>query len=437
MLNRWRNPRPSRPPPTHWDHSVEGPSGPWAGACLWCIGVETNGILAGKRILLVDDESLFLSSLREGLEALEPSLTVFEAGDGVAALAVLDAHSVDVVVSDLRMPRLDGVGLLAEMVSRSINVPVVVLSAFRDARNTAKATGMGAVSFLDKPVDYDELIGAIERALQPRDRAFMEGFSLPSLLQMMNFDRKSSTLSVRSADAAGRIFMSEGEVVDAWFGDEFGRKAFGEIMRMPTPTLELAALPDLVQRSITEPLSALLLNAFREDDERRRSERVDGGWDETVDGGWDELVDELDSKEAEDPRDTPQTEPESEQKEDINMANVEQSLKNAMQITGAIGAALVDYESGMTLGAKGGGSLNLEVAAAGNTDVVRAKMGVMNDLGIEGGIKDILITLDAQYHLIRPLKGTTLFMYLAIDSKNGNLAMARHKLASIESELKI
>eukprot|EP00928_Gymnodinium_smaydae_P078194 TRINITY_DN61918_c0_g1_i1.p4 TRINITY_DN61918_c0_g1~~TRINITY_DN61918_c0_g1_i1.p4 ORF type:complete len:122 (-),score=37.34 TRINITY_DN61918_c0_g1_i1:85-414(-) len=109
-----------------------------------------------------------------------------------------------------------------------------------------------------------------------------------------------------------------------------------------------------------------------------------------------------------------------------------------MEINGSVGTALVDFESGMTLGTKGGGpNLDLEVAAAGNTEVVRAKMRVMQDLSIAGGIKDILITLEEQYHLIRPLEGTTLFMYLAIDSRTGNLAMARHKLAAIESELKV
>lgn len=119
------------------------------------------------------------------------------------------------------------------------------------------------------------------------------------------------------------------------------------------------------------------------------------------------------------------------------MANVMQTIKKANEIQGAIGAALVDYENGMCLGSEGTGKLNLEVAAAGNTDVVRAKLRVMQELGIEGGIEDILISLADQYHLIRPLADTTLFMYLALDRKNGNLAMARHKLREIEAGLQI
>lgn len=119
------------------------------------------------------------------------------------------------------------------------------------------------------------------------------------------------------------------------------------------------------------------------------------------------------------------------------MANVNQTIKKANEIQGAIGAALVDYENGMCLGAEGTGRLNLEVAAAGNTDVVRAKLRVMQELGIEGGIEDILISLSDQYHLIRPLKNSTLFMYLALDRKSGNLAMARHKLRDIEAALEV
>ncbi|WP_329457526.1 hypothetical protein [Streptomyces sp. NBC_01497] len=122
------------------------------------------------------------------------------------------------------------------------------------------------------------------------------------------------------------------------------------------------------------------------------------------------------------------------------MANTEASLKDALtSIDGAIGAALVDYTSGMALGTVGGGKdLDLTVAAAGNTDVVRAKVRTMEMLGMKDEIEDILITLGNQYHLIRLLKGrgkNGLFLYLALDKSRANLAMARHQLAKVESEL--
>ncbi|MGV9558218.1 hypothetical protein [Streptomyces sp. NPDC003401] len=124
------------------------------------------------------------------------------------------------------------------------------------------------------------------------------------------------------------------------------------------------------------------------------------------------------------------------------MANVEISLKETMtSIEGALGAAVVDYTSGMALGTMGGGKdLDLAVAAAGNTDVIRAKVRTMEHLGLKGEIEDILITLGSQYHLIRLLKGrqgSGLFLYLVLDRERSNLAMARHQLKRIETDLEV
>ncbi|MGX1274094.1 hypothetical protein [Streptomyces phaeoluteigriseus] len=124
------------------------------------------------------------------------------------------------------------------------------------------------------------------------------------------------------------------------------------------------------------------------------------------------------------------------------MTNVEISLKETMTVVeGALGAAVVDYTSGMALGTLGGGKdLDLAVAAAGNTDVVRAKVRTMEHLGLKAEIEDILITLGTQYHLIRLLKGrqgSGLFLYLVLDRGRSNLAMARHQLKRIEADLEV
>ena len=121
--------------------------------------------------------------------------------------------------------------------------------------------------------------------------------------------------------------------------------------------------------------------------------------------------------------------------------DIDTALKEAMEIDGALGVSLVDYESGMALGSLGGGKyLNLEVASAGNTEVIRAKMRTLESLGLKDTIDDILITLGRQYHLIRLVNGqshTGLFIYLALDKQKANLALARHLLKRIESELSV
>jgi hypothetical protein len=121
--------------------------------------------------------------------------------------------------------------------------------------------------------------------------------------------------------------------------------------------------------------------------------------------------------------------------------NIETALKELMTVDGSVGVSVVDWDSGMNLGSLGGGKyLDLDVAAAGNTEVVRAKMRTMESLRLNDEIEDILITLAKQYHLIRPLKsegGQSLFLYFVLDRQKANLALARHNLKRIESELTV
>lgn len=120
------------------------------------------------------------------------------------------------------------------------------------------------------------------------------------------------------------------------------------------------------------------------------------------------------------------------------MSNIKESLTKIMQLDGALGTCVVDSNSGMMLGSDGSGPINLEIAAAGNTEVVRAKRKTMKALNLKDTIEDILITLHGQYHLIRPLSSNdALFIYLVLDKTRGNLAMSRHQLAAIEKELSI
>jgi hypothetical protein len=114
------------------------------------------------------------------------------------------------------------------------------------------------------------------------------------------------------------------------------------------------------------------------------------------------------------------------------MASIQDSLNQLLAIDGAVCAALVDSTSGMLLGSVGSG-VDMELAAAGNTEVVRAKLKTMKSLNLNDTIEDILITLGKQYHIIRPLATKEgVFLYLVLDKEKSNLALARRKVIDVE-----
>ena len=119
------------------------------------------------------------------------------------------------------------------------------------------------------------------------------------------------------------------------------------------------------------------------------------------------------------------------------MTSINQSMQELLSIDGAMCAALVDLSSGMILGQLGSG-VDLEIAAAGNTEVVRAKLKTMRALDITDAIEDILITLGKQYHIIRPMaRKEGLFLYIVLDKAKSNLALARRKVLDVEKDLEV
>ncbi len=115
------------------------------------------------RVLVVGDEP----SARSGLEKLllQEGYRVDVAADGVSALAVAAESPPDVVVTDLKMPKMDGIALLTKLHEQDRDLPVLVVTAFGDVGSAVTAMRAGAADYVTKPVDFDALLVALERAL--------------------------------------------------------------------------------------------------------------------------------------------------------------------------------------------------------------------------------------------------------------------------------
>jgi predicted regulator of Ras-like GTPase activity (Roadblock/LC7/MglB family) len=119
------------------------------------------------------------------------------------------------------------------------------------------------------------------------------------------------------------------------------------------------------------------------------------------------------------------------------MPNVTESLESLVELAGARSAALVDSNTGMILG-HAGSDTDLEIMAAANTEVVRAQLKSMSELGSADSIDDIIITLSTQYDIVRPLAANpSIFLYLAMDNNKSNMALARYKVAECDQQLEL
>ncbi len=119
------------------------------------------------------------------------------------------------------------------------------------------------------------------------------------------------------------------------------------------------------------------------------------------------------------------------------MSNLNESLSQLIAVNGVLCAAIVDSASGVLLGSAGGG-VDMELVAAGNTEVVRAKTKTMRALGLDDVIDDILITLGKQCHIIHPMASKEgIFIYLVLDKSKANLALARRKVQDVEKALEL
>ena len=378
--------------------------------------------MASRRILVTDDEALFRTSAAESLRGRFRGAEVLEAENGAVAMAILERMPVDVLITDLRMPEFGGLELVARISSHRMPIQIIVVSAYITEPTRIALDDLGALVCVDKPIDLEVLHRAVERMLAV-PRAHVSGVTLAGFVQLLEMEHQTCALRVASPDGVGTLVFEGGKLADAWTGELGGDPAALAILAFKDCTLDVVgALRSQVQR-VTQPLSFLLLESARRIDEEHPS-HVAGQWETVSVRGPDSLwPDEAAALPA-----APE-----------EGASVAPILCAAMEIDGALGVALVDVGRGGTLGTQGGSpALDIDVAAAGNTEVLRAEVRLLERVGLTDAIEDILITLAEQYHLIRPLTvgASSLFLYLIIDRKLGNLGLARRQLIKIEASLR-
>jgi CheY-like chemotaxis protein/predicted regulator of Ras-like GTPase activity (Roadblock/LC7/MglB family) len=220
-----------------------------------------------KTVLIVDDEDLFLRTVADGFAPHANRVNVLTASNGKLATEILGRCMVDLVVTDLKMPEMDGFDLIAHMSRCCPSIPVVVMTAFGTPEVETRVARQGAIQCLDKPLDFPALAKTVFDALDASASGHLEGITLPTLLQMIGADRKTCTVRVRSGMGEGLLYFARGELIDAELGTLSGEAATLALIAWQQPAIEILSGHVQRPRRIERSLPSLLLEALRLKDE--------------------------------------------------------------------------------------------------------------------------------------------------------------------------
>jgi DNA-binding response OmpR family regulator/predicted regulator of Ras-like GTPase activity (Roadblock/LC7/MglB family) len=229
-----------------------------------------------KSILLVDDEKNFLLSLADMLQANEDEFSIKTAGNGKDAAEIIDNEDVDLVVTDLNMPVMDGFELMAHISQVNSELPVIAMTAYGTPEMESRLRNMGAFQYIEKPIDFDSLLRKIKNGLKTGStKGHVAGISLPSFMQLLELDKKTCTLHIKSGNNRGDMFFKQGELYSARTGKITGQEAAFEIINWENSEIEIENVFKIKEadRDINVPMGFLLIESARMKDEKNRPAR--------------------------------------------------------------------------------------------------------------------------------------------------------------------
>ncbi len=223
-----------------------------------------------KNVLIVDDEISLLLSIKAGFELYKDRFNLFTAEEGKKAIGILKSNPIDLVVTDIRMPEMDGFELLVYMNANFPSIPAIVMSAYGTREIEGQFESIGIVGFLDKPVDFNKLVESIEEGLQRSSQSgTLTGISVGSFLQLIEMEEKTCLFEVRDQKKRGLFFFNQGRLHDAVCGALVGEEAAIEMVLWNRVRLSFKNLPThKIAKRINSELMAILMEAARRKDEK-------------------------------------------------------------------------------------------------------------------------------------------------------------------------
>lgn len=222
---------------------------------------------SGRRILVVETDPLLREILASGLHLHNRRYRATAVADPPSAYAALAAVEYDLVLTGLELPLspdlLRFLGLLREVLP---HVPVLLMT---EATPGSLSAGLAFDVWVQRPPDMDEILAHADRLLRRSSQSVVRGISLASLLQVIQMERKTCTLSVSQGGSYGQLGLCDGELVHAQAGGVRGKEALFAILGWPSPVF---TIEDVCEgpANLEGGVQQLLLEYYIQEDHQRR-----------------------------------------------------------------------------------------------------------------------------------------------------------------------
>jgi CheY-like chemotaxis protein/predicted regulator of Ras-like GTPase activity (Roadblock/LC7/MglB family) len=391
-----------------------------------------------KYVLIVDDEEQLLLTMQAGFESYKDRFQVLTARNGKEATALLASTRINLVVTDLKMPEMDGIELLSFLKNNFPEIPAIVMTAFGtpEIENGLLHTNM--MRMLEKPVDFDELTQLILSLLEhDLTGGTLTGISVPSFLQLIEMEQNTCLMEVKAAESEqGLLYFNKGVLYDAVFGKETGEEAVYSILMLDDVKISFRTLPSKkLKKKIDIPLMKLLMEGIRRKDELEllREEDEEGIQESEI---ADPALPEPDNEAAGIDESTPR-------KGDNQMANIQEVLEKFKVVDGfeAVGAFSANGEmvaecnvNGTNLAELGALANDVLLKAQKTTEIMKVGRGQL--VHVEAPKAHVICRcLNEATDFAANASGRAHVHMVLILNKDGNVAMGKMKISSTIQEV--
>lgn len=229
-----------------------------------------------KNVLIVDDDREMLLALKDGFSKYKETFSVLIAEDGTGAVKILKEKAVSLVVTDLKMPQMDGFALLTHVMENYPDIPVIIITGYSTPDMEKLARQGGAVGYIAKPFMLENLAKNIMTTLRKES----EGGTLHSVssgifLQLMEMEQKTCTIRLekKSTGKKGVLFFRDGELLDARINNLQGKAAAYKMFSWEEVNISIQNACPEMENKIESELQPLILEAARLKDETKKEKK--------------------------------------------------------------------------------------------------------------------------------------------------------------------